>query len=64
MNRSHPIVRSRNRAHKKVTLALGGLLLFLSSLPFPTARAAEADDPAATKKALDSVVEKLNALDR
>ncbi len=45
-------------------MTLGGLLLILSSLPFLPASAAEGDDPAATKKALDSVVEKLNALDR
>lgn len=41
-------------------LAIGFLLL----LPPSPTRAAEIDDPAATKKALDAVVEKLNALDR
>ena len=39
----------------------GGLLLFL---PLISATAAEPDDPAAAKKALDAVVERLNALDR
>jgi len=39
----------------------GGLLF---SLPLIPASAAEPDDPAAAKKALDAVVERLNALDR
>jgi septal ring factor EnvC (AmiA/AmiB activator) len=43
------------------TRIVGGLLLALPLLP---AIAAEPDDPAQAKKALDAVVEQLNALDR
>ena len=46
---------------RTATRLAGGLLLVLPLLP---AFAAELEDPAAAKKALDAVVEKLNALDR
>ena len=53
--------RSRLRTHQLAAGLAGGLLLFL---PLIAPVAAEPDDPAATKKALDAVVEQLNALDR
>ena len=51
----------RARPLRGVTRLAGGLLLFL---PLALLSAAQPDDPAAAKKALDAVVEKLNALDR
>ena len=52
---------SRPRPHRLAARLAGGLLLLLPLLPL---EAAEPDDPAAAKKALDAVVEQLNALDR
>jgi septal ring factor EnvC (AmiA/AmiB activator) len=53
--------QGRPRPRRLAARLAGGLLLFLPLVP---AVAAEPDDPAAAKKALDAVVEQLNALDR